>query len=122
MIGLARSIVAISTIFLPTALSAQNQMIEIANLQLANSVSATVQQQAGHPVPRVTVEEYDAGWKQPLRSAVSEGTGKFSFAPVTGRKIYYLQLSSPEFNPLRVRIRVVRDIDPLSRFSERSPT
>lgn len=108
MIGLARSIVAVAAIFLPTALSAQNEMVEISNLQLANSVSATVQDRTGHPIPRVTVEEYDAGWKQLLRSTTSDGTGKFSFAPVTGRKIYYLQLSAPGLNPLRVRIRLVR--------------
>jgi hypothetical protein len=67
MIGLVRSIVALAAIFLPTALNAQNQMVEISNLQLANSVSATVQDQTGHPVPGVAIEEYDAGWKQPLR-------------------------------------------------------
>lgn len=108
MTRLARSIVAVAALFLPTALSAQNQMVEISNLQLANSVSAIVQDRTGHPVPKVIVEEYDAGWKQPLRSTTSDGTGRFSFAPVTGRKIYYLQLSAPGLNPLRVRIRLVR--------------
>lgn len=108
MIGLARSIVAVAAIFIPLALSAQNQTVEISNLQLANSVSATVQDRTGNPVPRVTVEEYDAGWKQPLRSTRSDGAGKFSFAPVAGRKIYYLQLSAPGFNPLRVRVRLIR--------------
>jgi hypothetical protein len=116
MIGLVRSIVALAAIFLPTALNAQNQMVEISNLQLANSVFATVQDQTGHPVPGVAIEEYDAGWKQPLRSTTSDGTGKFSFAPVTGRKIYYLQLSARGLNPLRVRIRLVHRHRPTLRL------
>ena len=49
MIGALKSLVAAAAIFLPTALNAQNQVIEIANQQLANSVFATVQDQAGHP-------------------------------------------------------------------------
>jgi hypothetical protein len=49
MIGALKSLVAAAAIFLPTALNAQNQVIEIANQQLANSLFATVQDQAGHP-------------------------------------------------------------------------
>lgn len=42
MIGPLKSIVAIATLLLPAVLNAQNQITEIANLQITNSVSATV--------------------------------------------------------------------------------
>jgi hypothetical protein len=46
------------------------------------------------------------GWKQAFRSTQADNKGRFTLAPVQGRNIYYLQVSSPNFDPLRVRVAI----------------
>jgi hypothetical protein len=87
-------------------LDAQVQLVEISNVQVASSLSALVQDHVGYPIPNVVVEEFSSDWKKVLREITTDSAGKFSLAPVPGRKLYYLQLSAYGFNPLRVRVRV----------------
>ena len=93
----------------PISLHAQGiQTIEIEKVQLAQSLAATVHDAAGSPIAGAVVEEFAPGWKRLLRSAKTDGAGVFTLAPVKGRDLYYLQLRSYGFNPLRVRVRVDR--------------
>jgi hypothetical protein len=46
------------------------------------------------------------GWR--MRKPVFGYHGRFSLANVQGRKIYCLQLSTPGFDPLRLRVQVDR--------------
>jgi carboxypeptidase family protein len=85
---------------------AQAQTVEIADLQLASSLSGLVQDPAGTPIPNAIVQELSSDWKRQLRSTQSDSSGIFSLAPVQGRRVYYLQLSARGFNPLRVRVQV----------------
>jgi hypothetical protein len=90
----------------PAVIEAQYQVIELADVQLAKSVGATIQDPTGDPVPKADVQELSADWKTVLRSNSTDAQGKFSFTPVRGRTIYFFQISARGFDPLRFRLRV----------------
>lgn len=90
----------------PIHLCGQSETIEIENVQLARSVSAVVRDPAGSPIPGVVVEELSSDWKESLRSTKTDAAGGFTFAPVKGRDVYYLQFRMNGFNPLRVRVKI----------------
>lgn len=102
-----RRVVAIAALlWCPVGVGGQYQTIELADVQIAKSLGATVQDPTGAPVRNAVVEEFDADWKTQLRAGSTDADGKFSFTPVTGRKIYFIQVSSPGFDLLRFRLRV----------------
>jgi hypothetical protein len=80
--------------------------IEIEKVQLARSLAAVVLDSADSPIPGVLVEEFSSDWKESLRSTKTDATGGFTFAPVKGRDVYYLQLRMNGFDPLRVRVKI----------------
>jgi hypothetical protein len=41
-----------------------------------------------------------------LRTGSTDRDGKFSFTPQAGRRIYFIQVSAPGFDPLRFRLQV----------------
>jgi hypothetical protein len=90
----------------PSLVHAGYDVVEIQEIQLAKSLSATVTDQGGFPVPGAKVEEMNPGWKRILRSTQADNKGRFTLAPVPGREIYYLQISYPTFDPLRVRVSI----------------
>jgi hypothetical protein len=90
----------------PAIIEGQYQVIELADVQLAKSVGATIQDPAGNPVPKAVVQEFSADWKTVLRSSSTDTQGKVSFAPVPGRTVYFFQISAPGFDPLRFRLKV----------------
>jgi len=90
----------------PMRIEAQYQLIELADVQLAKSVSATIQDPTVAPVPNAVVQEFSADWKTVLRSSSTDTHGKFSFTPAPGRTIYFVQISVPGFDPLRFRLQV----------------
>ena len=90
----------------PVRIEAQYQLIELADVQLAKSLGATIQDPTGAPVPKAVVQEFGADWKTVLRSHSTDTHGKFSFAPVPGRTIYFIQISALGFDPLRFRLQV----------------
>jgi len=90
----------------PVIIEAQYQVIELADVQLAKSVGATIRDPTGAPVPKAVVQEFSADWKTVLRSSSTDTRGKFSFTPAPGRTIYFIQISAPGFDPLRFRLEV----------------
>jgi Carboxypeptidase regulatory-like domain len=92
--------------FVPIHLYAQYTTVVIEKVQLARSLAAVVLDPAGSPIPGVLVEEFSSDWKESLRSTMTDATGGFTFAPVKGRDVYYLQLRMNGFDPLRVRVKV----------------
>ena len=92
--------------FVPIHLSAQYQTIEIEKVQLARSLAAMVLDPTGPPIPGVLVEEFSSDWKESLRSTRTDATGGFTFAPVKGRDVYFLELRINGFDPLRVRVKI----------------
>src|ERR1700722_13547479 len=91
---------------LPLKVKAQNQTIELSDVQLAKTLSAVVHDPTDSPLSNVLVQEFDPKWKTVLRTSTTDKTGRFSLAPVQGRRVYCLQLSTPGFDPLRVRVQV----------------
>jgi Carboxypeptidase regulatory-like domain len=90
----------------PIHLYGQYATIEIEDVQVVRSVAAVVHDPTGSPIPGVSVEEFRSDWKESLRSTKTNTAGGFTFAPVTGRCIYYLQFRMNGFDPLRVRLRL----------------
>jgi hypothetical protein len=90
----------------PLVLDAQYQIVELAGVQLAKSLSATIQDPTGSPMPKALVQEFSPDWKTVLRTSATGTDGKFSLPTVKGQKIYCLQISAPGFDPLRVRVQV----------------
>lgn len=91
---------------LPMIIEAQYQVIELGDVQLAKSVSATIQDPTGAPVSKAVVQEFNADWKKVLRSSSTNTHGRFSFTPALGRTIYFIQISAPGFDPLRFRLQI----------------
>jgi hypothetical protein len=91
----------------PVCLHAQGvATIEIQNVQWARSLGAIVLDATGSPISGVLVEEFSSDWKESLRSTKTDTSGSFTFAPVKGRGIYYLQLRMNGLDPLRVRVKL----------------
>jgi hypothetical protein len=93
-------------LLVPIHVYPQYQTIEIEKVQLARSLGAVVHDPTGSPIPGVLVEEFSSDWKESLRSTKTDTSGGFTFAPVKGRGIYYLQLKMNGFDPLRVRVQL----------------
>jgi hypothetical protein len=93
-------------LFPPIHTHAQYQIIEIERIQLATSLSAVVTDFAGTRMQDVLVEELSSDWNQSLRSTKTDAKGRFTFLPVKGRDIYFLQLRVNGFDPLRVRVKI----------------
>jgi Carboxypeptidase regulatory-like domain len=91
---------------MPIHLYSQYQTIEIEKVQLARSLGAVVHDATGSPISGVLVEEFSSDWKESLRSTKTDSSGGFTFAPVKGRGIYYVQLRMNGFDPLRVRVKL----------------
>lgn len=91
---------------IPMTSEAQYQLIELADVQLAKSIGATLEDSTGVPVPKAVVQEFSADWKTVLRSSSTDTHGRFSFTPAPGRTIYFIQISAPGFDPLRFRLQV----------------
>lgn len=98
----------VALLCLPLNVNAQYQVIEMADVQLVGSLSGLVQDPAGSPMEDVLVQEFSPDWKTVLLTSRTDAHGRFSLAALQGRKIHCLQLSTPGFDPLRVRVRVDR--------------
>ena len=98
---------AIAVLFSPIRIAGQGyQVVELADVQLAKSLDATVQDHSGAPIPKALVQEFSSDWRTVLRSTSTAADGRFSLTPVQGRRIYFIQISAPGFDPLRFRLQV----------------
>ena len=103
---LFRLVAFLALLCFPMRIEAQYELIELADVQLAKSVGATIQDPTGAPVPMAVVQEFSADWKTVLHLGSTDPHGRFSFAPAPGRTIYFIQISAPGFDPLRFRLQV----------------
>jgi Carboxypeptidase regulatory-like domain len=90
-------------------LHAQYQIIELEKVQLARSLAGVVTDMTGTRMADVLVEEFSSDWNRSLRATKTDAKGRFSFSPVKGRDIYFLQLRLNGFDPLRVRVKIDRN-------------
>ena len=103
---LFRLVALVALLCFPMRIEAQYQLIELADVQLAKSLGATIQGSTGAPVPKAAVQEFSADWKTVLRSTSTDTDGRFSFTPLRSKKIYFIQISAPGFDPLRLHLQV----------------
>jgi Carboxypeptidase regulatory-like domain len=82
------------------------ETIEIAKVQVVGQLSGEARDPSGALLPGVTVEEVSPDWKNVLQSAKTNSDGHFALTPLTKKKLYYVVLSLPGFNPTRVRVRI----------------
>jgi len=80
-------------------------------LQTVKALRGIVLYPNGDVVKGAKVAELTPDWKTELRETRTDAEGRFSLAPVKGRKIYYLQITVPEVagvNPLKVPAKISR--------------
>jgi Carboxypeptidase regulatory-like domain len=90
----------------PIRIAAQYQLIELADVQIAKSTGATIQDPTGAPIRNALVQEWSRDWKTVLRSTQTDASGRFSLKPAGGRKVFFIQISAPGFDELRFRLQV----------------
>lgn len=95
--NLSRLAALVALLCLPALVDAQFT-VQLADVQLAKSVGATIEDASGAPVPKAVVQEFSADWKAALRSTTTDTEGKFAFTPGPGKAIYFIQISTPEFD------------------------
>ena len=76
------------------------------NIHLAPSLSAVIIDSEGSPIKGVVVEETGENWTGLLRTTTSDASGRFTFEPVKGRKIYYFIFKSDGFHWMEYRMKV----------------
>lgn len=82
-------------------------VVEFANVQIADSLSGTVTDPTDAPISGVQVIEVAADWQTTLRSTVTDAQGRWSLAPDSNQKLYYIRLvKGGGFNEVRFRVRL----------------
>jgi hypothetical protein len=91
-------------------LHAAEEIVEL-RLQTVKALKGIVVYPSGEPVKGAKVAELTSDWKAELRVTSTDSEGRFSLAPVKGRKVYYLEITVPGVtgvNPLRVPTKINR--------------
>jgi hypothetical protein len=89
---------------------AAKQIVEL-RLQTVKALTGIVLYPNGDLVKGAKVAELTSDWKTELRETRTDAEGRFSLAPVKGRKVYYLQVTVPDVagvNPSRVPAKINR--------------
>jgi hypothetical protein len=89
---------------------AAEEIVEL-RLQTVKALRGIVVYPDGDIVKGAKVAELTSDWKTELRETRTDEEGRFSLAPVKGRKVYYLQITVPKaagVNPLRVPAKINR--------------
>lgn len=87
---------------------AAEEIVEL-RLQTVKALNGVVVYPNGEPVKGAKVAELTFDWKAELRVTSTDSEGRFSLAPVKGRKVYYLEITVPGaagVNPLRVPAKI----------------
>jgi hypothetical protein len=95
-------------IALLTVCHANESIIEYAGVQKANSLSGVITDQAGAPMPQVTVEEMSDDWTTVLQTTATDVNGRWSLPEVRGRKVHQIRFAKYAFHQVRFRVRLVR--------------
>jgi hypothetical protein len=86
---------------------ANEEVVEIGNVQVARSLSGNVTDPTGASISGVQVIEVAADWHTTRRSTVTDAQGQWSLPPVANQKVYYIRLVKGRgFNEVRFRVRL----------------
>jgi hypothetical protein len=87
---------------------AAEEIVEL-RLQTVKALKGVVVYPNGELVKGAKVAELTSDWKTELRVTSTDSEGRFSLAPVNGRKVYYLEITVPGaagVNPLRAPAKI----------------
>jgi hypothetical protein len=84
-------------------------IVEIKTIQIVGRMSGTIKDRTGAPVAGAKVAEVAQDWQTAIQSAVTDSKGWFSMTPQTNNKTHYIVVTAPNFDPLRVRVRLNRE-------------
>jgi hypothetical protein len=95
------------TILGPAHLDPQGvSVIEVADIQVARTLSAGISDHAHSPIEGALVEEMSPNWETRLRNTRTDSKGRFTLTTVKGRRVCYFKIMRDGFDPLRIRVRV----------------
>lgn len=86
----------------------QVEVVQYAKVFRAHRLAATILDYDEKPVANVHVQVCAPDWKNCGETATTNPNGEFSIPSLTAKRLYYLRLSAPGFNPLEVKIRTSR--------------
>ena len=89
----------------PVRVSAQANL-QYTKVRMARSLSAIIVDPIGNPIAGATVEEMDENWRETSRTTNTDASGKFTFATIRGRKIYYIRVRAENFQPIEFPLKV----------------
>ena len=89
-----------------TSCAAQNATVEYAQTRSAKSLSGFVNDQNGSAMTDVQVREMSPDWKAQIRSTTTDANGRWLLYPFMSGKTYCIEFSKPNFNTVRVRVKI----------------
>lgn len=101
--------VVLTCAFLASPANAVRELVVLEELQPAQRVEGVVLDPSGAPIADATVTDYSRDWAGVLRSTTTDSKGRFRFSRQHGKKIYFLRLDHPSFNPLQLRLKLEKN-------------
>jgi hypothetical protein len=98
--------IALTLALFATSANAVRELVEIEELQPAQTVAGVVLDPSGAPIADMTVTDRTDGWVAILRSTTTDDKGHFRFTQERGKSVYYLRFEHPSFNPLQLRLKL----------------
>jgi len=89
-----------------TSCAAQNAIVEHGKTRSAKTLSGYVNDQSGTAIPDVQVRETSSDGKAQLRSTKTDANGMWSLYPFVSGKTYCIEFSKPNFNTVRIRVKI----------------
>jgi hypothetical protein len=100
-----KSLVQIAWIVVASGIAcAQTQTVEYSRVFDVRHLAGAAIDPKVAPVPDVQVEICREGWISCFVSATTTANGKFSFSNVEHADLYYVKLSAPGFDQLRIKV------------------
>lgn len=87
---------------------ANEEIVEYAGVQKAQSLSGIIRDQAGVPIPQVAVEEMSDDWSKVLQQTATDGEGHWSLPVLRGRRVHNILFLKNTFHQLRFRVRLTQ--------------
>lgn len=91
-----------------TLCAASEQSIEYAKVRPIRSVSGTVVDKTGAPIPQVQVFDMSADGKSVLRSTKTDVQGRWAFDPVPGKSMYRVHFAKSGFNQVWMHLKLTK--------------
>jgi hypothetical protein len=98
--------VILGLVFVDSFATAGVEIVEIAKVKVVGQLSGEVRDPSGAPLSGATVEEVSPDWKIVFQNTKTDTEGHFAMTPSTRRRLYYVVVTLPGFNSVRMRVRI----------------